>query len=382
MIHVTVCYGENSTDIEFPCSDRYLQSKLTELNVTDLKETTFYIGRVVQPESLSMLEYLFVNLDELNYFAKRLDGFDHNEMMQFNAVARQYDMKEMKELINLTFNLGHYTLIQDISSMEKVGRTHILNLQGGLGEEEMETCDFEAVGKKLIASGRGKITEYGILFENEELPFEEVYDGQVFPEYIYKDCLISAEIRFGDKAEYAYLPCDEIEIEKALHRLGVNDIGYCEIYLSNINVAGEKWFNVFKDILKEEGLNEVRRLAKAVNSFTEPDEWNKLSAVAAFADVQESRPLAVLAENLDTFIFIPDIQDQEQLARYWIEHNEEYELSPELEDFFLYDQFGEQIENDTEGVFLDEGYVCLDGSRSLEEILGASEIQNIAMGGI
>lgn len=31
MIHVTVCYGENSTDIEFPCPEHYLQSKLEEV---------------------------------------------------------------------------------------------------------------------------------------------------------------------------------------------------------------------------------------------------------------------------------------------------------------------------------------------------------------
>ena len=126
---------------------------------------------------MSELENIFINLDELNYLAKRLDSFDHNEMMQFNAAVREYNMKEMKELINLTFNLQRYTLIQDVSSMEKVGRTHMLNLQGGLGEEEMENFDFESIGKELIASGWGKITEHGILFENEEIPFEEVYDG-------------------------------------------------------------------------------------------------------------------------------------------------------------------------------------------------------------
>lgn len=280
MIHVTVCYGKNFTNIEFPCSERYLQSKLMEIGMSEAYESELFIEKVKQPEYMFELENMFINLDELNYLAKRLDSFGRNEMMQFNAVAKQYDMKEMKELINLTFNLQRYTLIQDISSMEKVGRTHILNLQGGLGEEEMETCDFEAIGKELIASGRGKITEHGILFENEEIPFEEVYDGQVFPEYIYKDCLISAEIQAGNKSEYAYLPCDEIEIEKALHRLGVNDICYCGIYLSNINVAGEKWLNVFREILEEEGLDEVNRLAKAVNSFSGLDEWNKLSAVA------------------------------------------------------------------------------------------------------
>ena len=167
MIYVTVCYGKNFTNIEFPCSERYLQSKLMELGISQTYEPELFMEKVKQPEYMSELENVFINLDELNYLAKRLDSFDHNEIMQFYAATKEFNMKEMKELINLTFNLQRYTLIQDVSSMEKVGRTHMLNLQGGLGEEEMHNCDFEAIGKELIASGRGKITEYGILFENE-----------------------------------------------------------------------------------------------------------------------------------------------------------------------------------------------------------------------
>ena len=111
MIHVTVCYGKNFTNIEFPCSERYLQSKLMEIGMSEAYESELFIEKVKQPEYMFELENMFINLDELNYLAKRLDSFGRNEMMQFNAVAKQYDMKEMKELINLTFNLQRYTLL-------------------------------------------------------------------------------------------------------------------------------------------------------------------------------------------------------------------------------------------------------------------------------
>lgn len=37
-MNVTVCYGKNSTDIEFPCSECYLQSKLIKLEVSEMSE--------------------------------------------------------------------------------------------------------------------------------------------------------------------------------------------------------------------------------------------------------------------------------------------------------------------------------------------------------
>ena len=71
------------------------------------------------------------------------------------------------------------------------------------------------------------------------------------------------------------------------------------------------------------------------------------------------------------------------MARYWIEKNEEYEISPELQDFFLYEQFGEQIENFTEGEFLSEGgYVYMDDGQSIYEFLQDEEEENMTMGGV
>ncbi|MFR8531364.1 MAG: hypothetical protein ACLVDB_09625 [Anaeromassilibacillus sp.] len=44
-----------------------------------------------------------VNLDELDYLAKRLDSFDVGESSQFQAMAEKLNLTSMKALINLTF---------------------------------------------------------------------------------------------------------------------------------------------------------------------------------------------------------------------------------------------------------------------------------------
>ena len=39
---------------------------------------------------------------ELNYLAKRLDGFDMGEATQFQAMAHKLELSELKDLINLS----------------------------------------------------------------------------------------------------------------------------------------------------------------------------------------------------------------------------------------------------------------------------------------
>ena len=381
MIDVEVQFNDTTANIDFPCTDVYLESKYMELHMPEDAERILFVSEVKSPKSLKVLENMFIKMDELNYLAKRLDSFDKNEIKQFNAVVKQYDMQEMKNLINLTFNLPRYTLIQDIRSMEDVGRTHILNVNGGLGVDEEENYHFAAIGKELMSSGKGQITEYGILFENDELEFLEVYDGRVFPEYYHDECLVSAELRFKGKSEYLYMPCDELAVEKALHRLSAEDIKNCEIHLMNYNVESEDAFRYMQDIMATEDFESVNNFVRAVNEFNEED-WDKLHAVAEYAEVIDGESMTKLAKNINSFIFIPGIDEEEELGRYWIEHNDEYELSQELEDFFLYDQFGEQLQNQLKGSFVETGYVCMAEGQTLDEVLETEENEAMIMGGM
>lgn len=53
---------------------------------------------------LQRLEGTQVNLDELDYLAKRLDSFDTGEAAQFQGMACKLNLTDMKDLINLTFS--------------------------------------------------------------------------------------------------------------------------------------------------------------------------------------------------------------------------------------------------------------------------------------
>ena len=133
MITATVKHNDNYADIEFPCSEAYLSAKLMEIHVDDLSSITHYISAITEPKELSFLKDRLVNLDELNYLAKRMDSFFGDEETQFFEAIKLEHFTEMKDLINLTFNLDKYTLIKDVSDiaiLERTGQLRILRYAG------------------------------------------------------------------------------------------------------------------------------------------------------------------------------------------------------------------------------------------------------------
>ena len=75
---------------------------------------------------LKRAEMLTVNVEELNYLAKRLESFDTGEAAQFQAMAHKLELFELKDLINLTFCCQQATVITDFSDLAAVGRDHYM----------------------------------------------------------------------------------------------------------------------------------------------------------------------------------------------------------------------------------------------------------------
>ena len=115
MITVRVKYNDTNANIEFTCDESYLYAKLSELHVPDEEKSTpkLFVEEVMDFDELKCLEENFIDLDELNYFAKRLDSFDSKGVMKFKSAISLGWLTTTPDLINLTFNEHYYTLIQD-----------------------------------------------------------------------------------------------------------------------------------------------------------------------------------------------------------------------------------------------------------------------------
>ena len=104
---------------------------------------------------LKRVEMLTVNVEELNYLAKRLDSFDTGEAAQFQAMAHKLELFELKDLINLTFCCQQTTVITDFSDLTAIGRDHYMNLHGGSASvDELNKLDGEETARRLIENGK------------------------------------------------------------------------------------------------------------------------------------------------------------------------------------------------------------------------------------
>lgn len=131
---------------------------------------------------LKRTEMLTVNVEELNYLAKRLDSFDTGEAAQFQAMAHKLELFELKDLINLSFCCQQATVITDFSDLAAIGRDHYMNLHGGSASvDELNALDgymdFEKYGQDCMENDCVTKTEFGLL-RRIEPPFPEQTQGQ------------------------------------------------------------------------------------------------------------------------------------------------------------------------------------------------------------
>ena len=196
MIKIRIRNDDHEIDLQFPISENKLYAKLAEIHAIEGKDApqSAFVTEVYWPEEFSMLKDRFVNLDELNYLAKRMESFDYHEYDQFLIGITKLENPTEKDLINLTFNLDHFTLCKDVSSYGKIGREYVMNTEGAVPAHDEDDPKYAAIGKDLIDRGLAQITEKGLLIYNPFDELTEVYDGQTFPEYYYENSLASAEV--------------------------------------------------------------------------------------------------------------------------------------------------------------------------------------------
>ena len=367
MIKLKIKDGNSQTDLHCPCKETERSAALERIHAEDVTPLELYVTEVVFPEELGCLQDRFVNLDEVNFLGKRMDGFFGDEEYQFYEAMKSEGFDTLPDLINLSFNLDRYPLIRDISDMGKIGREYLLTVKGCLPADDADDPKYAEFGREMIQSGKGVFTEHGLLFVNENTPFQKLYDGQVFPPYVYdSDVLCIARAEYNGKSEYLYLPCEEKAIDKALARLGTA-LENAKITLEDFSVNNPKWFERFKQIAADEGVYELNGLANAINSAD--TDLKKLWLVAEYAETEDAGQFVRLAENIGCFKVIEDVSDYEDVGRYIVDNNDCYALHPELEDYFDFSGFGEHIAEEYGGKFVGGNFIYNDTDTSLLDIL-------------
>ena len=333
---------------------------------------------------LKRTEMLTVNVEELNYLAKRLDSFDTGEAAQFQAMAHKLELFELKDLINLTFCCQQATVITDFSDLSAVGRDHYMNLHGGSAKtEELDALDAEATARQLIESGSGTITPYGAAYDNG-MKLEQVYGGRSFPCYYYEPNAITVAVTAKSEPEdtehitWLYLPMAQEEIDRTLQRAGITAPLDIQLRLEDTQLPNE--VDVLLD-MEQESLAGLNVLAQATDELSS-DDMKKLGAVVTLAKPQNAEQIKNLVENLDLFDFAPGAHTPEEYGKYMIQQSGHFDYDENLDEFYDYEKYGLQRMGEEDGMFTDRGYIAYKGYTSLAEIMDGSQSSHMEMGGM
>ena len=333
---------------------------------------------------LKRTEMLTVNVEELNYLAKRLDGFDIGEAAQFQAMAHKLELFELKDLINLTFCCQQATVITDFSDLASVGRDHYMNLHRGCAKtEELDALNGEETARRLIENENGAVTPYGVVYDNG-MKLEQVYDGRCFPCYYYEPNAITVAVTAKSEPEdtehiaWLFLPMVQEEIDRALQRAGIADPADVRLWLEDTQLMNE--VDVLLD-MERENISDLNALAQAADALS-TDDLKKLGAVVTMAKPQNAEQIKNLAENLDQFDFAPGAHTPAEYGKYMIQQSGRFEYDENLDEFYDYEKYGLQRMDEEDGMFTDRGYIAYKGYISMEEIMAGSQSSRMEMGGM
>lgn len=367
--------------IDFPAAENNLDEIMRERNIGITTDKNCMVEQISGDNGgLQSLIGKLINIDEVQFLAKRLDSLDTNELQTFYATVHSEKPATVAEMINLTFNTHCYTAVSDFSDIAAIGRRYELNRQGCMSTFELEHLDAITLGRMLIDSENGEVTPYGVLYRNGNNP-DSVYNGEQFPQFSYRgDDVAMVTLEHGDyatgiKYEYLYLPCCDAEITKALNHLGVASIADCATHLdcSHINETVQEIFAENAPLCNH--LNTLNELSRCYVEFSRKD-IEAFHGIVELTNPQTPQDVLVLAGSYGDFFVVPNIQTAEEYGRYIIAQGDELrgKLGGCVMRYIDFKGFGDEVIAEENGSFTEFGYIGYQGD--IPEVLALMSVNS------
>jgi len=309
--------NEKMKNVRFPCDEERFYEICNELGIETSTGTNCHIVDSSSKDFLEILQDNLCNIDELNYLMKRMDGFVEKERNQFYASALAENSKTMADLINLSFNTHCYSLVSDFSNLNRVGKDLYLSERQAVATRELDELDGESFAMEVIKNNpNSTITPYGILYKNSNVP-KQIYNGKQFPPYHWKETVATIQLTAKGANEFIYLPCSDVEIEKALMRLETPYLHDCEVTIDSYNFS-DRIINIISadttSLIKIDTLNKLAEYYKEIGNH-DIEYFEKLMDYVKPQTVDE---IFALADSMYEFELFDGIHSVENYGRYMI----------------------------------------------------------------
>lgn len=175
--------------------------------------------------------------------------------------------------------------------------------------------------------------------------------------------------------EWVKFPTTHEELQKVFERIGIgakDDFGnpYEEWFISDYDCYVG---NLYDKLGEYENLDELNYLASKLDDMSR-DEYNHFLAAMEVSDHTGSiQELINLTENMDCYDVYPDIEDYDDLGRFYIEEMGAMEVPEYLQNYIDYEAYGRDVALEEGGDFTEFGYVRDTGDRFVEVYDGNRE---------
>ena len=166
-------------------------------------------------------------------------------------------------------------------------------------------------------------------------------------------------------------PATAEDVQSVLKRIGVDGVRYEEIFITDFesDVLG------LYDCLNEyDNIDELNHLSHVLSDLSQSD-LEKFEAVINMGEHTGSvKDLINLAQNLDCYDFYPDIKEDDDLGRYYIEELDAMQVPEHLRNYIDYEAYGRDVRLEEGGHFAPGGYVMDNGGSFVEVYDGREDI--------
>ena len=167
-------------NIELSLSDAELNFQMRRIGIEETVPMCRLVEVSEKDNPLHRFEGQTVNMDEVNFFAKRMESLTEYERKVLAVYSNDCDVSTITDLINLTFSMKGLSLLTDFSDASQVGVRLYTDEFSEIPEEQMNFTEF---AKNALKESNVKVLPYGVLVDHG---FEllEVYNGKTFPKFI------------------------------------------------------------------------------------------------------------------------------------------------------------------------------------------------------
>ena len=168
--------------------------------------------------------------------------------------------------------------------------------------------------------------------------------------------------------EWVKFPTTAEEMKEVFKRIGIgqkDDFGnpYEEWFITDYDCYVD---GLYDKLGEYENLDELNYLASKLDEMSE-SEYAQFQAGMEMGDHCGSlQEIINLTENLDCYEIYPNIEDYDDLGRYYIDELEVMQIPEHLQNYIDYEAYGRDVAMDENGSFTDQGYVRDTGDRFCE----------------